>query len=331
MKKKTVNINKKSSGFVGPLIAALVLAVILSFATDTFLTIMNLMNVLRQTSINAIISLAMLVCLVTGGIDLSVGAIVGISCCSMAFLLNNGITSWPLMIIVALVAGLVSGLVNGLLFTVLKLPHPFVSTMGVMQVLRGVCLLLTNNKPVTGFSEEIMFLGYESIGQFPVCFIVVIIVVALFTIFLNKTALGRKIYSIGSNKEASRLAGINVNRVLTFVYVLSGFMSALAGIMLVGRVGSAYPLAGEGYEMDAVAACVIGGTSFSGGKGTAIGALIGALIIAIVKNGLNLLGAASAIQQIVVGIVIVVAVFIDVTREATAAKMRKMALSKIDE
>lgn len=273
----------------------------------------------------------MLVALLTGGIDLSVGAITGISCCMMAMMLNNGITSWPLMMLVALASGIVAGLANGLLFTVLKLPHPFVSTMGVMQFLRGACLLLTNNKPVTGFSDEIMFLGYNGIGGFPVCFIAVIIIVAIFTVFLNKTALGRKIYCIGSNKEASRLSGINVSKVLTFVYVLSGFMSAFAGIVLIGRVGSAYPLAGEGYEMDAVAACVIGGTSFNGGKGTAVGTLVGALIIAIVKNGLNLLGASSAIQQMIIGVVIVVSVFVDVTREATEAKMRKVALSKLED
>lgn len=321
--------NKSLRAVMGPLIAIIILCIVLSCVTDSFLRFANLMNIMRQTSINALVSTGMLLVLLTGGIDLSVGSTVAVSACTMGVLMKNfGVTNSFTLIVAALLVGLLIGLVNGLLFTKLELPHPFVSTLGMQMMLRGVALLITGASPITGFPKGVTFLGFSNIGGFPIAFITALCVMAVFGIFLKYTALGRYIYSVGGNKEAARLSGVDVENTLNFVYVASGILAALAAIVLVGRVGTAAPLAGDQYEMDAVAACVIGGASFSGGRGTVVGTLVGALLIAVLRNGLNLLGAQSATQRIVVGAVIIVAVFIDVTRTKTEQKMLRLAQSK---
>lgn len=316
---------KKMPAFVGPLMAVILLSAVLTVVSGDFLSIDNWMNILRQTAINALVSCGMLMVLLTGGIDISVGPMVALSSCVMGVMLNAGITNSALLIIAAIVVGVLCGGINGLLFTKLELPHPFVSTMGSRQVYRGLALLITGAAPIAGFPEGVSFLGFKNIGKFPVSFIAVIVVFVIVGIFLNKTALGRQIYTVGGNKEAARLSGINVPKTLNFAYIMSGLMCSFAGIILVGRVGTAFPLAGETYDMDAIAACVIGGASFSGGKGTVGGTLIGALLIAIIRNGLNLLGAQSDVQYIVIGMVIIVAVFIDVLRGKTQTKARRIA------
>ena len=218
--------------------------------------------------------------------------------------------------------GLACGLINGLVFTRLKLPHPFVSTMGSRMVFRGLALLITAAAPIGGFPNGVTFAGSANIGSFPVCFLIVVVIFVIVGIFLAYTRTGRNIYSVGGNKEAARLSGIHVPNMLTLVYVLSGLMCSIGGVIMVGRVGTATPLAGETFDMDAIAACVIGGASFNGGKGTVVGALIGAILIAIIRNGLNLLGAQTDVQYIVIGLVIIVAVFIDVVRGNAAEKAR---------
>ena len=319
---------KSSSSIMGPLLAAILLGVVLAFASNKFLTLTNLMNILRQSSINIIVGAGMLFCLLGAGIDLSQGSIVGISMGMITVLHLNGIDNSFLMIVLPVVVGAVCGLVNGLLYTKLKLPHPFVSTLGMMEALRGLTLLITNSKQVSGFPEAVTWLGDANIGFFPVCFVAVIIISILITFMLNKTAIGREIYSVGGNREAARLAGINIDKTLTVTYIMSGLLCGFAAVILVGRVGATYPLAGEGYEMDAVAACVIGGASFNGGKGTMIGTFVGAIIMAEIKNGLNLVGAASDVQQIVVGIVVILAVMVDVFRTQAADKNRRLAQAK---
>ncbi|MGI6175533.1 MAG: ABC transporter permease [Christensenellales bacterium] len=328
MKERKTNMNSTLKAVIGPLLAVLILAGMLAVIHETFLKTDNLMNILRQLSINAVVSIGMLLVLLTGGIDLSVGSTAAVSACVMGVLLKAGVDSAFILIPVALIVGLVVGLCNGLLFTKLNLPHPFVSTMGMMQMLRGLALLITGASPITGFPKSVTYLGFANVWGIPVCFIVVILIVMVFSIFLKRTALGRRIYTVGGNKEAARLSGINVPRTLNFVYTMSGVLAAFGGILLVGRVGTAFPLAGEGYEMDAVAACVIGGASFSGGRGTVAGTLIGSLLIAIVNNGLNLLGAQSDIKNIVIGAVIIIAVLIDVMRGSASERVRRLSQIK---
>ncbi|MGI6175706.1 MAG: ABC transporter permease [Christensenellales bacterium] len=321
---KVLKRNGKKTTIIGPLMAAILLGIILALASNKFLTHTNLMNILRQSAVNIIVGAGMLFVLLGAGIDLSQGSIVGFSMGMVTVLYNNNMNNAFLMIVLPIAVGVLCGLINGLLFTKLKLPHPFVSTLGMMEVLRGLTFIVTGAHQVSGFPSAVTWLGSANVLSIPVCFVIVVVLAVIISIFLNKTAIGREIYSVGGNKEAARLAGINIDKTLTITYVMSGALCGLAAVILVGRVGSTYPLAGVGYEMDAVAACVIGGASFSGGKGTMAGTLIGAIIIAQVKNGLNLLGASADVQQVVVGVVVVLAVMVDVLRTRNAEKSRRM-------
>ena len=318
--------SKSMPSFFGPLIAVFVLSLVLSVVSESFLSFPNWMNIFRQTAINALVSCGMLMVLLTGGVDLSVGSMVALTSCAMGVLMTRfGILNPLILMGSALVVGFLCGGFNALLFTKLRLPHPFVSTMGSKMIFRGLALFVTGAAPIAGFPDSVTFLGYRNVGKFPLCFIAVIIVFSLMHVFLNFTALGRKIYSVGGNKEAARLSGINVPGTLNFVYIMSGIMCALAGIVMIGRVGTAAPLAGETFDTDAIAACVIGGASFSGGKGTIAGTLIGALLIAIIRNGLNLLGAQTDVQFMVIGAVIIIAVLIDVIRTSSELKSKRLS------
>jgi ribose transport system permease protein len=313
---------------LGPLLALILLCILLTIATDKFFNYINFMNILKQAAINCLIGSGMLLVLITAGIDLSVGSNCVLAACVMGVMVQRGITNTPLLIGAALITGLLVGYINGLLLTKLKLPHPFVSTLGMKFVVLGIALFITAATPI-GFQnkgvDSVLFLGAKTIGGFPVSFIAVIILFSLYHIFLNKTELGRQIYCVGGNPEAARFSGINSDRVLCIVYSLSGLMSGLAGVVLVGRVSTANATAGTTFDTDAIAACIIGGASFMGGKGTIWGTLIGALLIAVIRNGLNLLGAQSDIQYIVIGMVIILAVFIDVTRVRMEARARRLA------
>lgn len=327
MTKEKLNI-KDIIGKLGPLLSLLILCVILTIATDKFFNYSNFMNILKQASINSFIAAGMLVVLITAGIDLSVGSTCVLSACAMGVMVKAGITSTPLLIIVSLVVGLACGYLNGVLLTRLNLPHPFVSTLGTKNVILGLALLITASTPI-GFQNQgvdsLLVLGAKTVNGFPISFIFVIIAFVIMHVFLSRSALGRQIYCVGGNPEAARLSGINTGRVLRIVYSLSGFLCGIAAIILVGRVSSANATAGTTYDTDAIAACIIGGASFMGGKGTMWGTMIGALLIAVIRNGLNLLGAQSDIQYIVIGLVIIFAVFIDVTREVMEAKARRLA------
>lgn len=310
---------------LGPLVALILLAVVLSIATEKFLTYDNLMNVLRQTSVNALVSSGMLLVLITAGIDLSVGSNLAFAICFMGMLLKKGVTNPIILLVSCLVVGLAVGILNGVLLTKLDLPHPFVSTMGMKFITKGMALLITAATPIGNFPVAVQFLGSTSMKGFPLSFLAVIVLFVFIDLFLNRTTLGRQIYCVGGNPEATRLAGIKSDNVLIFVYAFSGFMSALAGIVLVGRVNSASATMGENFDADAIAACIIGGASFSGGKGTIWGTLIGALLISVIRNGLNLIGASTDLQQIVIGAVIILAVFIDVVRGKMEARARRLA------
>ena len=321
---------------LGTLMALIILIVIFCvIMPDKFPRVSNVMNILKQASINCLIASGMLCALITAGIDLSVGSNCVLCTCTIGVLMQNfGITNAFLLAICGLAVSTFAGFINGTLLTRLDLPHPFVSTMGMKNVLWGLALVITGSKSIaftnTGV-DNLMWIGggslfkTETFPGIPFSFVLVIIVFIIFDIFLRKTALGRQIYCVGGNPEAARLSGIPSKNVLTFVYTLSGFMAGMAGIVSVGRLASANGNAGSTYDNDAIAACIVGGASFTGGKGTIWGTLIGALLMAVIRNGLNLAGAKNDVQYIVIGSVIILAVTIDVFRNKMEAKARKMA------
>lgn len=316
---------KKSGGLgsmVGIIAAFLILCVILAIASDKFVSYSNFMSILKQTPFNALLAIGMLFCLITAGIDLSVGANATFCACLMGMLVQKGVTNSLILIIAGLAAGTVIGLINGTLLTRLHLPHPFVSTLGMKNFLWGAALLVTGSQMIGGFPKGVMALGSATVGGFPVSFIVVVILYIVLHIVLTRTAFGRSVYCAGGNMEATRLSGINSANVLTACYVLSGFMAALAGIVSIGRSGICNGTnAIQPYDTDAIASCVLGGASFMGGKGT----MIGALIISTLRNGFTLLSIDSAIQNMVLGLVIILAVLLDVMREQMAARSRRLA------
>lgn len=324
---------KKILRRLGPLLALFVLSILLSLASPNFLNINNIMNILRQTAVNGFIASGMLVVLITAGIDLSVGANAVVCASVMGMLLSKfNVTNPFILLLVCLVVGTAIGATNGILLTKLHLPHPFVSTLGMKNVLAGLALFVVSTKTISGFPKSITWLGSASLFKgdgfsgFPIAFLALLIVFAIFHLLLNNTALGRTIYCVGGNPEATRLSGINTDKVLIFVYALSGFVCAIAGIVIIGRSGVANPSSAIApYDTDAIAACIIGGASFTGGKGTIWGTLIGALIIAIIRNGLTLLNAASDVQFMVIGLVIIVAVYIDIKRSLMEQKARRLA------
>lgn len=305
----------------GALLGLILLCVVLAIAAPKFLTVRNLMNVARQSAINSIIASGMLLAILTAGIDLSVGSILALSTCVMAVALKAGLNPILAMVLcVAVGAGL--GLINGLLLTKLHLPHPFISTLGMKNVARGLALIVTAASPISGFPKSVTFIGSEFLGPIPVSFILVIIVCLGYHVFLNRTSQGRHIYAVGSNPEAARLSGVNVNKTLLLVYTLCGTMAGIAGLVLVGRVNAAVPLAGLDFDLDAIAACIIGGASFMGGSGTIWGTLIGAMIISVLRNGLNLLGVSADLQTVAIGLVIIGAVYVDVLRRRAEKKAK---------
>lgn len=326
-KKTLANVLSK----MGTLLALTILLIFFGLASNSFLTIGNLMILLKQASINCLIASGMLICLITGGIDLSVGYNTVLCSCVVGVMVQKlGISNPIVLILGGVMASTLVGFINGTLLTRLELPHPFVSTLGMKNMIWGAALLITASTPI-GLTDKnidaVLFLGDKTLFGFglPVSFLLVLIAYACFHVFLNKTALGRQIYCVGGNPEAARLSGIRSKNVLTFVYSLSGFMCGLAGIVLCGRIGTASPTEGATFDTEAIAACIIGGASFSGGKGTIWGTLVGALLMATIRNGLNSMQAPKALQYVVIGAVIVAAVTLDVVRNKMEAKARRLA------
>lgn len=322
---------RNDSSVLGVLIALLLLCAILAIASPNFLKLTNFMSLLKQTAFNALLAIGMLLCLITAGIDLSVGANATFCACMAGMMVQRGMTSSFAMIAVILVSGLAVGTVNGLLLTRLHLPHPFVSTLGMKNVLWGAGLIVTGSQMVSGFPDGVAWLGSATVfpalgGGLPVCFLLVVILYIIMHVFLSRTALGRSIYCAGGNMEATRLSGINSANVLTFCYAISGLTAALGSLVSIGRSGITNGSnATQPFDTDAIAACIIGGASFNGGKGTMLGTMLGALIIAVLRNGFTLLSVSSAVQNLVLGLVIIGAVLIDVTRERMEAKARRLA------
>jgi len=294
---------------VGTLAGLFLLGLLLSLLTPHFLTVSNLLNVLEQTAINAVIAVGMTFVIISGGIDLSVGSIVAFSGVLLASTLQ---APWPapVAILAGIAAGSLAGLLNGLLITRGRLP-PFIATLGMMSVARGAALLFTEGRPISGFDAGFRALATSRVLGIPAPVLAAAAIYALAHVLLTRTRFGRYVYAIGGNEEATRLSGVAVRFHKTMVYVLCGAMSALAAALLTARLNSAQPIAGIMYELDAIAATVIGGTSLLGGSGSLGGTLVGALIMGVLRNGLNLLGISSFLQQIVIGIVIIVAVLVD--------------------
>ena len=291
-------------------IGLLILVTVLSFMSPYFLTIPNLLNVVRQVSIIAIISFGMTMVILTGGIDLSVGSMLAFSgAVTAGMIVNSGLNVF-VAILIGLAAGTALGLFNGIAVAKAKLPA-FIVTLAMMTVARGFTLIYTNGRPISGFDETFRFFGAGYLGRIPVPVIIMFILLFIIYILLKKTPLGRYIYAIGGNEKATKLSGINTDRIKIAVYALNGFLAAVSGIILTSRLNSAQPMAGEGYELDAIAAVVLGGTSLSGGSGGVVGTIIGALIIAVLNNGLNLLNVSSFYQLVAKGAVILLAVFLD--------------------
>ncbi|WP_183030235.1 MULTISPECIES: ribose ABC transporter permease [Clostridia] len=296
---------------LGPLLGLLLIAIVLGMMSDSFFTLNNILNLLRQVSVNALIAFGMTFVILTAGIDLSVGSTLALGSALTAGLLAGGMDPF-LAICIGLLIGLMLGALNGLIIAKGKVA-PFIATLATMTIFRGATLVYTDGKPITGLSDSFAF---EMIGKgyvFGIPFPAIIMLIVFFSLFfvLRSTVFGRKVYAIGGNEEAAKLSGIKAERVKIGVYSLTGMLAVLAGIIITSRLDSAQPTAGTMYELDAIAAVVIGGTSLSGGKGRIFGTLIGALIIGVIDNGLNLLNVSSFYQQIVKGLVILLAVLLD--------------------
>jgi len=302
----------KSSSF-GILSILLVLCIILSVTTKQFLTFDNLFSVFRAFSFIALMAIGECLVIITGGIDLSVGSIFALAGVITAYAMAKWGLGLVIGIMLGILAGAALGIFNGILITKVNLP-PFIATLGTLSVARGLAYGITGGYTIANFPHFFNYLGQGYIGLVPVPVIVLLIFAVIFTVFLSRTIVGRRIYALGGNVEAARISGIKVENIKILVYMLSGIMSALAGILTVARLGVAMSTAGLGYELDAIAAVIIGGTSVSGGKGTIFGAIIGAAIMGILRNGLVLLSVSAYWQQTVIGSIIILAVAIDQLR-----------------
>ena len=295
------------------LVGLIVLIVAVSIASPDFLDIGNLLNVLRQTSINAVIAMGMTFVILTAGIDLSVGAILALCGAFAASLIASG-SGLLIAMPIVLLAGLALGAVSGLIITYGAV-QPFIATLVTMTVLRGAVLVFSNGTPIDASSgaasNAFGNLGAGYVFGIPIPVIAAAIVFALCWVALTQTPFGRYVYAIGGNENVTRLSGVNVTLIKIVVYAVSGLLSALAGIILTARLESAQPTAGVGYELDAIAAVVVGGTSLAGGIGSMTGTLIGALIIGILNNALNLMDVSAYYQMIAKGAVILLAVLVD--------------------
>lgn len=289
-----------------------IIGILFAFLTPNFLTAGNLVNIIRQASINIVLATGMTFVILTGGIDLSIGSILGVS--AVVAVLTSLIPGlgWAALP-VALLAGLLMGLINGALIAYLDLP-PFIVTLGALTGWRGVAYLVANGTTVLNRNLPFAWIGNEYVGPVPWLVIIALLTVGISWFILRRTVLGVQIYAVGGNPRAARLTGIKVDRVLLFVYGASGLLAGLAGVMSASRLYSATGMLGTGYELDAIAAVILGGTSFTGGIGTILGTLVGALIIAVLNNGLTLLNMSYFWQLVVKGLVIIVAVTIDSLR-----------------
>lgn len=326
---KSVEKNQKSIGTLigeyGAFIALVLLVVVISCVSPEFRTTSNFLNLLRQASFNGLIAFGMTCVILSDGIDLSVGSTFALSAIICAELLVHGVPA-GLAIIIALAAGTALGVISGVLVTKGRL-QPFIATLITMTAYRGLALIITDGKPISRLaasieSESGSFLfkvlgkgnfvfGPNDMFSVPIPAIILIVLLFVFYFVLHHTTFGRRIYATGSNAKCAKLVGVNTAKIKIAVYAISGFMAALAGLIMISRVDSAQPTLGDGYELDAIAAVALGGTSMSGGRGKIVGTLAGVLIIAVLNNGLNILGVSTYYQEVIKAVVILIAVLSD--------------------
>ncbi len=320
-----VNIIKSNFGI---LMGLILLSAVLTLLTDKFATSTNLFNVIRQITINLYLASGMTFVILLAGIDLSVGSVIAVAGCVSA-----GMITWNGMpvfagILIGIICGALIGVVNGLIISRTNIPA-FIVTLAMMNIGRGIARIYTGAQTIAVLDDGYTFLGMGSLFGIPIQLYFIIAVVAISSFILNRTQLGRHIYAVGGNKQASEYSGINVKRVTFFVFLYSGILAALAGILTVGRTFTGTMILGDGAEMDAISAVVLGGTSMSGGKGSISGTVIGVIVIGILKNGMNLLGIDSSWQYIVQGIVILIAVYIDYIKQGGDSKDFLKSMSKL--
>ncbi len=296
---------------LGVYLTLIILLIIFSILSSNFLTVGNMMNLLRQIAINGLIAVGMTMVITTGGIDLSVGSILGLSAMVSAFLMVNGLPA-IFAILICLLLGMFLGAVNGYIISKYKL-QAFIVTLATMTTFRGMTYVISDGKPISNISQNAFFafIGKGDILGIPIPIFIFFIVFGIAYIIMNKTVFGRNVYATGGKEKAAKLSGVDVEKTHIKVYIISGFLAALAGLILISRLNSAQPTLGDGYELDAIAAVVIGGTSLTGGRGRISGTLIGILILGVISNGLNIIGVSSFYQEIVKGLIILIAVFLD--------------------
>lgn len=331
MEKRSDTFVKKFSGRflawfkqnIGILIGLAALMAIVSLFSESFFTASNMWNILRQISTNALLAFGMTFVILIGGIDLSVGPLLAFSGVFAAYVMGN--LGWPIWAAIAgsIILCSMVGMLNGVIVTKTGIA-PFVVTLSVQQIFRGFAMLLANGAPIRIRDQGFINIGTTYIGPVAFPVIYMIIIMALCYVVLNKTQFGRHIYALGGNKTAARFAGIHTQRIEVMVYALSGFLAGIAGIVLAARMTAGVPATGDGYECDAIAAVVLGGASFTGGIGTIGGTLIGAIIIGVLNNGLNMLNVTSFWQYVAKGVVILLAVMVDVLRKQSKDKRKAL-------
>ena len=300
---------------LGVFLAFVLLFVMLSLVKDSFFTSINLFNVARQITVNIILASGLTMAILIGGIDLSVGSIIAVSACLVGGLMTNNHLPVGVAILISILVGMLFGAINGLLISRTNIP-PFIITLGTMNIGRGIARLYTDTSTILISDPVFSYIGKGKLfGMIPIQIIYIILFCLLAWFILNRTQFGRHMYAVGDNEQAALFTGINVKRVKFFVYILVGFFAACAGILSAARTSSALFSVGEGYEMDAIAAVVLGGTSMTGGVGRLAGSIIGALLIGVLSNGMNLLGFDASWQYVVKGAVLVLAVLIDYFRK----------------
>ena len=293
-------------------LALLISCIVFSLFDIRFLSSRNIYNIFQQFSCHALLSLGMFFVILIGGIDLSVGSIMALSIVIMGkYVIGNGGNPY-IGIILCMLSGSFLGFLNGLLLTKLNISHPFVVTLGTQNAYRSACFLLTSSVAIANFPSEIVFWGGRSIFAYmPISTLVVLITYILFSLFLRFSIWGRQMYAVGGNEYVAQMSGVDVKLIKIISFTISGFLSGIAGLILVGRVNAAYPLAGLFWETEAITAVIIGGTSFSGGNGNPLNVLLGALFIAVIRNGLIILNIASEWQLVIMGISIIISVYME--------------------
>lgn len=309
MKNHILNFSKSISQY-GIFIAFIAICIVLALISPQFLTVSNWTIIITQVSINALLAFGVTFVIITGGIDLSLGSVVAVTGIVASTLAHPDEFPSIVPILGGILTGLLFGALNGTIITKSKVP-PFIVTLGTMTIGRGLALILSKGRPISNLSESFNFIGGGHIFGIPFPIIILIIAFIICSIVLKKTILGRYIYAVGGNEQAARASGIQVDKVKMTVYTICGSLAALAGILLTSRITTGQPNAGVGFELDAIAAAIIGGTSTSGGTGTMTGTLIGALLIGVISNGLDLMNVTSYYQQVVMGTIIIGAVVLD--------------------